>query len=151
MKRAKFGVASQRVSGVPSVAGSTMPSAPKPGWTFFSNHGHVLFYLAAHPSALLREVSIAVCITERAVQRIVTELVDHGALVRERNGRGNVYTVMHNSKLRHPIEAPCTLGKLVTVINGSSPAKKSSAKKKPKKKSSVKKTSVKKTALRTRR
>ena len=117
-----------------------MPRSPEPGWTFFSNHGHVLFCLAADPSALMREVAERVGITERAVQRIVAELVDAGVLLRKREGRGNRYEVAKRSALRHPVESHRTVGDLVGLIRGpkratakpngaSKPAKKTAAKK----------------------
>lgn len=102
-----------------------MPRSPEPGWTFFSNHGHVLFCLAADPSALMREVAERVGITERAVQRIVAELVDAGVLLREREGRGNRYEVAKRASLRHPIESHRTVGDLVGLIHG---AKRAAAK-----------------------
>ena len=52
-------------------------------WTYFSNHGHVLFCLAREPEMLLREVAARVGVTERAVQRIVADL-DTGAVTAER-------------------------------------------------------------------
>ena len=62
------------------------PSHPV-GWTFLSNHTHVLVALAAQPGATLREVAASVGITERAVQRIVAELEAAGVLERHRDGR----------------------------------------------------------------
>ena len=41
------------------------------GWTFLTNHAHVLLCLARDPEARLRDVAAAVAITERAAQRIV--------------------------------------------------------------------------------
>ena len=42
-------------------------------WTFLSNHGHVLICLARDPEARLRDVAQGVGITERAVQKIVSD------------------------------------------------------------------------------
>ena len=49
------------------------PSAST-GWTFLTNHAHVLLCLVENPEARMREVAARVGITERAVQRIVAEL-----------------------------------------------------------------------------
>ena len=85
------------------------------GWTFLSNHTHVLVALAAQPGATLREVSAAVGITERAVQRIVAELEAAGALVREKEGRRNHYRIQRRLRLRHPLEAHRTIGELLDL------------------------------------
>ncbi len=70
-----------------------------------SNHGHVLICLAQNPEMRLRDIAIAVGITERAVIRIITELEDGGYVSKERIGRRNRYTVKADRPLRHPLEA----------------------------------------------
>ena len=52
------------------------------------------------PTVRLRDIAATLDITERAAQRIVTELVDEGYLSRERKGRRNVYTVHLKQPLR---------------------------------------------------
>ena len=86
------------------------------GWTFLSNHTHVLVALASAPGATLREVAARVGITERAVQRIVADLEKAGALVREREGRRNQYRIQHELRLRHPLEAHRTIGELLKLV-----------------------------------
>lgn len=73
-------------------------------WTFLTNHAHVLFCIAEDPEIRLRDVADRVGITERAVQRIVTELEDSGYITRQRNGRRNSYEVHMLRPLRHKIE-----------------------------------------------
>lgn len=87
-------------------------------WTFFSNHGHVLLCLGENPDMVLREVAIRVGITERAVQRIVKDLEDAGAIRVEREGRRNHYRVNNRLKLRHEIERHRTIGDLISFIFG---------------------------------
>ena len=55
-------------------------------------------------------------ITERAVQRIVTELETAGYITRHRNGRRNTYTVHRHNPLRHPIENHRSVADLLTLI-----------------------------------
>ncbi|MFM7296868.1 MAG: winged helix-turn-helix domain-containing protein [Planctomycetota bacterium] len=85
------------------------------GWTFLSNHAHVLILLAQEPDLRMREVAQRVGITERAVQRIVAELVEGGYLEARREGRRNRYRLHLDRKLRHPIEAHRTLADLIEL------------------------------------
>lgn len=85
-------------------------------WTFLSNHSHVLICLARDPRQRMREVAEQVGITERAVQRIVHELIDAGALLAEKEGRRNRYTVVRDLSLRHPLEAHRTVGHLLDAV-----------------------------------
>ncbi|MEO0796794.1 MAG: winged helix-turn-helix domain-containing protein [Verrucomicrobiota bacterium] len=88
----------------------------KSPWTFFSNHAHVLVSLARNPEQPLREVAIAVGITERAVQRIVADLEDSGYLERQRQGRQNSYVIHDDIPLRHELESHRTIGDLLDVV-----------------------------------
>lgn len=87
-------------------------------WTFFTNHAHVLFCLAADPMLRLREVADLVGITERAAQRIVSELEEAGYLRVLRQGRRNRYRVMGSARLRHPVEGHCTIAQLIDCVEG---------------------------------
>lgn len=73
-------------------------------WTFLTNHTHVLICLAKDSSLRVRDIAERVGITERAVLRIIEDLVESGALVRTRDGRRNVYEVNLEIPLRHPVE-----------------------------------------------
>ena len=96
---------------------AALPSArDAPGWTFFSNHGHVLVCLAQDADARLRDVAQSVGITERAVQKIVADLEAAGVVARERRGRRNHYRLHTERPLRHPIEAHRTVGALLGVL-----------------------------------
>lgn len=88
----------------------------KPGWTFLTNHAHVLLCLARDPEARLREVAAEVGVTERAVQRIVAELEEAGYLERAREGRRNHYVVRPDLPLRHPIEQHRTVASLISLV-----------------------------------
>ncbi|MGA0878804.1 MAG: helix-turn-helix transcriptional regulator [Ilumatobacteraceae bacterium] len=75
------------------------------GWTFLTNHAHVLLCIAQNPEVRLAEIARLVGIGERAVHSIVTDLVEAGYVVRERQGRNNVYEVNLDQPFRHPLEA----------------------------------------------
>lgn len=85
-------------------------------WTFFSNHAHVLFTLHQDPSRTMRDVADVVGITERAVQRIITDLEEANVLEREKSGRRNTYKFSLDQPLRHDIEAHRTVAELIALI-----------------------------------
>ena len=85
-------------------------------WTLFSNHGHVLVCLARNKRARLRDVASDVGITERAVQKIVSELQQAGLIAITKHGRCNQYEIHGKKNLRHPLEAQCTVGRLLQLI-----------------------------------
>lgn len=84
---------------------SNLEPVPSATWTFLTNHSHVLLCLAGDPDMVLRDVAVAVGITERAVQKIVADLTEAGVLEREKFGRRNHYQINAKVPLRHPIEA----------------------------------------------
>jgi hypothetical protein len=96
-------------------------TAEPAAWTFLTNHAHVLLCLAQDPDARLRDVAARVAVTERAVQRIVSELEEAGYLTRDRSGRRNSYALHLDRPLRHPIEAHRTAACLVDLVASTGP------------------------------
>ena len=95
----------------------TAPAASQAAlWTFLTNHAHVLFCIARDPGMRMRDVADAVGVTERAVQRIVSELEEGGYLAHHREGRRNHYVVNPDLPLRHAIERHCDVGDLLDVL-----------------------------------
>jgi DNA-binding IclR family transcriptional regulator len=92
---------------------------PSAGWTFLTNHTHVLVCLAQSEDITLREVAQQVGITERAVHAIVTALETEGVLERSREGQRNRYKLNRSYRLRHPLEAHCKVGQLLDLIGKS--------------------------------
>ncbi|GAB7045242.1 helix-turn-helix transcriptional regulator [Catenuloplanes indicus] len=86
------------------------------GWTFLTNHAHVLLAIAREPTARLRDVAASVGITERAAQAIVADLEADGYLHRERVGRRNEYTINPAGRFRHPAEADHRVGELIALF-----------------------------------
>lgn len=86
------------------------------GWTFLSNHGHVLVCLARDPDIVMREVAEQVGITERAVQHIVHDLAREGFITVTKVGRRNRYTVNAAARLRHDLEATVSLGAFLELL-----------------------------------
>ncbi len=89
-----------------------------PRWDFLTNHAHVLVCVARDPGIRLRDIAADVGITERAAHRILSELVDEGYVVRERQGRRNRYQVKTKLPLRHPLAEQHEVGDLLEVLVG---------------------------------
>lgn len=87
-----------------------------PGWTFLTNHGHVLVALASDPDLRIRDVALRVGITERAAQRILHDLVEEGYVERRKLGRRNHYRLLLDRPLRHPVESDRTIRELVEAL-----------------------------------
>lgn len=86
-------------------------------WTFLTNHAHALICITRDPGIRLRDVAARVGVTERAAQRIVSDLVDAGYLDRHREGRRNAYRVRADRPLRHPVERGHQVGELLQVLH----------------------------------
>lgn len=86
-------------------------------WTFLTNHAHALICIARDPGIRLRDVAEHVGVTERAAQRIVSDLVEAGYLDRLREGRRNTYRVRSERPLRHPVENGHHIGEILEVLH----------------------------------
>ena len=90
---------------------------PGPGpWTFLTNHAHVLLCLAAAPGLRVRAIADRVGISERAVLRILHDLVEAGYVERERTGRRTRYEVRLDRPMRHAVEAGQPVARLVEAL-----------------------------------
>lgn len=92
------------------------PTEESAGWTFLSNHAHVLLCIAEDAEVRLRDVAVRVGITERAVQKIVADLEQAGVITRTRDGRRNHYSIDDTRPLRHPIEQHRTVHALIDLL-----------------------------------
>jgi DNA-binding MarR family transcriptional regulator len=86
-------------------------------WRFVTSHTQVLLCLQQNPEVRLRDVAATVGITERAAQRIVTDLVDAGYVTRERVGRRNRYVLNRKIRMRHPSQSEHEIGELLDVLS----------------------------------
>jgi DNA-binding MarR family transcriptional regulator len=87
------------------------------GWTFLSNHAHVLVCLARDPELRLREIAELVGITERAASSIIADLEEAGYLTRVKTGRRNTYKLHLRKPLRHPLEKNHRVGDLIEAVS----------------------------------
>ena len=87
-------------------------------WRFVTNHAHVLECIATNPTARLRDIALAVGITERTAAQIVNDLEQAGYLTKTRVGRNNQYEVHGELPLRHPRHRHRTVGDLIRFLEG---------------------------------
>jgi hypothetical protein len=90
-------------------------------WTFFTNHAHVLLCIFREPEIRIRDLAGLVGITERAAQRIVSDLIADDYLERSRDGRRNRYQVRVQMPLRHPVERPHLVGEVLQILAAGPP------------------------------
>ena len=99
------------------MADGERPDSPERGWTFLTNHAHVLLCLARGESLTARDLGLRIGITERAVQVIRADLTRGRYLTKRKEGRRNVYTVNSRGRLRHPLEAHHSVGDLIAALD----------------------------------
>jgi DNA-binding MarR family transcriptional regulator len=85
-------------------------------WTFLTNHAHVMLCLAKSSSMRVRDLAEEVGITERAVQRIIAELIEDGYIEKFKDGRRNSYKIRDAKSLKHPIESHKKIKDLIKLI-----------------------------------
>lgn len=88
------------------------------GWTFLTNHSHVLLCIARDPEIRLRDIAARVGITERAAQKIVHDLATDGYIEVTRVGRRNQYELLPGGRFRHPLEQPHEVDELLDLFVG---------------------------------
>jgi DNA-binding IclR family transcriptional regulator len=95
-----------------------MVGVPEPhsGWTFVTNHARVLAAIADDPNVRIRDIAAHCRLTERAVQRIISDLEQDGYLSHMREGRTNTYRIEPGKVLRHPAEAGLTVASLLSLL-----------------------------------
>ena len=96
------------------------PPAAAPRWSIFTNHGHVLLFLAANPDARIRDIADATGITQRTTQVMLNDLKDAGYITTTSTGRRNHYRLARDMPLHHPAEAGLTVNTVLEVATRSS-------------------------------
>jgi predicted ArsR family transcriptional regulator len=98
-----------------------MSSGDVPAWTFLTNHAQVLLAVAQNPDTRLRDVAEDVGITERATQRILSDLVETGYVHRQRQGRRNHYRINPKAHMRHPAQEGIKISGLLDFLQRNGP------------------------------
>jgi hypothetical protein len=87
-------------------------------WTFLSNHGRVLLFLARDPQMRLRDIAAMAAITERSAYGIVTDLADAGYVLKQKDGRRNRYQIQTHLPLPEPTSRERTIGEILSLLAG---------------------------------
>ena len=87
-------------------------------WTFLTTHARVLLLVAHDPGVRLRDIAASLDITERRAFGIITDLVQAGYVVKERNGRRNRYHVQAHLPLPEPDGRERTVGEILALLTG---------------------------------
>ena len=85
-------------------------------WSFFTNHARVLICVSRDPGVRLRDLAATLDITERSAYGIVSDLVEAGYVLKERDGRRNRYRVRAELPLPEPITRERTIGEVLGVL-----------------------------------
>ena len=88
-------------------------------WTFLTNHARVLLCVAHDPGARLRDIAASLNITERSAFGIITDLVEAGYVIKEKDGRRNRYHIQAHLPLPEPDGRERTIGEILTLLTGS--------------------------------
>jgi DNA-binding MarR family transcriptional regulator len=90
---------------------------PIRGWQFVTNHTQVLLAIARDPDLRLRDIAADLGMTVGSAQRIVSDLVEGGFVLRERHGRRNRYLIVRDSEmLRHEAQDGQQIGGLLDLL-----------------------------------
>ena len=87
-------------------------------WSFLTNHARALLCIAHDPGVRVRDLAVMVGVTERSAHAIVTDLVDAGYVVKDKDGRRNRYRIQEHLPLRDPITQERTIGEMLDLLVG---------------------------------
>jgi hypothetical protein len=87
-------------------------------WTFLTAHARVLLLVAHDRGVRLRDIAASLDITERSAFGIITDLVEAGYVVKEKNGRRNRYHIQAHLPLPEPDGRDRTVGEILALLTG---------------------------------
>jgi hypothetical protein len=87
-------------------------------WTFLTTHARVLLLVAHDPGVRLRDIAASLGMTERSAFGIITDLVEAGYVVKEKDGRRNRYHIQAHLPLPEPTARERTVGEVLALLTG---------------------------------
>lgn len=85
-------------------------------WSLLSNHGLALLCIARDHRVRVRDIGDQIGVTERAAHRLVADLVEAGAVRREREGNRNRYEIVPDMPMGHPLLQEHWIGEILAVL-----------------------------------
>jgi DNA-binding transcriptional ArsR family regulator len=85
-------------------------------WSFLTNHARALLFIANNAQARLRDLAVALDVTERTAYAIVVDLTESGYVVKERDGRRNRYEIQDHLPLRDSMSRKRTIGEVLDLL-----------------------------------
>ncbi len=82
-----------------------------------TGHARVLVCIASDPTIRVIDIARATNLTERSVHSVIRQLVNDGALDRQRMGRRNMYRVIDEYQPREFGHANLNLGQWLVALN----------------------------------
>ena len=74
-------------------------------WTFLSNHGRVLEYVATHKHCITETMSREIGVTQRVIFMILKDLESEGYITRKKIGRCNHYEIHADLPMLHHLDS----------------------------------------------
>ncbi len=90
--------------------------SPMRDWNFLTNHGRALLLIAADPAVRLRDLAVALGVTERTAFGLVADLTEADYVVKEKDGRRNRYRVRTDLPIKDPATRDRTVGEVVDLL-----------------------------------
>ena len=87
-------------------------------WTSLTTHARLLLLVAHDPGIRLRDIAASLDITERSAFGIITDLVEAGYVVKEKDGRRNRYHIQAHLPLPEPTARERTVGEVLALLTG---------------------------------
>jgi hypothetical protein len=94
-----------------------------PSWTFLTTHARVLLLVAHDPGVRLRDIADSLDITERSAFSMVSDLVEAGYVIKEKDGRRNRYHIQVHLPLPEPSRQERTVGEVLALLAGTGRAR----------------------------
>lgn len=85
-------------------------------WSFLTNHARALVFIAADPQARLRDLAVALDVTERTAYSIVADLTTSGYVVKDKDGRRNRYQIQAHLPLRDSVSRARKIGDVLDLL-----------------------------------
>lgn len=87
-------------------------------WSFVSNHGRVLLFLADDPGMRLHDMTAHLRITERSAHGIVNDLTAAGYISKNKDDRRDRYQIVAHQPLPEPITREKIFREVLALLPG---------------------------------